>query len=81
MTVGEQGNPAEPERDDIERLLNLIATDPAIRQELLANPMAALERLGFGDPSAAPTERQCDYTCIVSGTCKKTCQVTCDVTG
>jgi hypothetical protein len=70
------------DRQDVERLLNLIATDPAVRRDLLVTPALTLQTLGLGRASGlAAAERQCDYTCIVSGTCSKSCQVTCDVTG
>ena len=73
---------SDVDRQDVERLLDLIATDPAVRRDLLVTPGLTLKTLGLGRVSGlGVAERQCDYTCIVSGTCSKSCQVTCDVTG
>lgn len=72
----------QSDREAVERLLNLIASDPAVRQDLLRDPTGTLIALGMpiSEPAVGP-RRQCDWTCIKSGTCSRSCQVTCDVTG
>lgn len=70
------------DREEVDRLLDQIATDVRFREKLLKDPSETLESLGLVRKGQPNTELQCSWTCVASGTCcdQCTCKSTCSVT-
>jgi hypothetical protein len=72
---------SQESRAAVEAVLDLIASNPTFRQQIIDNPQAAIQMLGLSQKARGKTHRRpCSWTCIRSGTCNNTCGTPCNIT-